>query len=482
MDRFVNERTLGRIFLVSLEGQGVDANARFLRRMRPGAIALFANDFSSNCELQTLIGDIGRFYRDELSAEKPLISIDQEGGRVLRNPDIANSPGNMALTAAGDPLLAEYAGSLMGSGLRMHGVDWDLAPVLDVNRDPLNPIIGTRSFGDDVEAVTAMGSAFIRGMRSVGCLTTAKHFPGHGAVGVDSHLDLPVDSRDSAEIMRDALPFRASLAAGVDSVMLSHLSYPSLTGEDLLPAPFSRRIVTDYLKRDMCCTVPVLTDSLSMGAIRKHFRPAESALAAVDAGVDMLALTDRQDALEMFDALLHAGDRTEARVEDALRRVSRLYQPRGEPRHVSDEGLESLVRRSVTRLGPDRRPDDPFSRVWSVYDFDVTVAGRTYRPLERAMDAIGVKWTRGGDGPAIIQLSDENIREHLELSEIVASHAESYCVGIGMPYDSLLVPGIPYYTGYSPDVMSVRACVESLFGLFEPEGKLPVRLQPAAAE
>ena len=471
----MNDRNLGRIFHVSLEGRGVEENASFLRKVRPGSISLYANDFSNLDELRKLIGDITRFYRTELAMEKPLIAIDQEGGRVLRTRDIPNSPGNMAIGATGDSLMSEYAGKLMGYQLRTLGIDWDLAPVLDVNRNPRNPIIGTRSFGDNVAGVSSLGVHFIRGMKSQGCLTTAKHFPGHGSVDVDSHLDLPVDRSSLARIKEDAIPFAEALKEGVDTVMISHLSYPSMTGRDDLPATLSKGIVTDYLKKELSCAAPVMTDSLSMGAVKKHFSPSETALKAIEAGIDMLALTERSAAIEMFDSLLGQSGNIEKRLEDALHRVSPLYVRKDIGKPVPTDTLNHLIYSSVTRMGPHARPAGATDTLWRIYDFKVTVAGRSYSPLEEALKRLDIHFTRQGEGNhALVQVSDDHVWPHHKLDEIIGRHKEVYAIGIGTPYDSGLLPGIPYYTGYSPDVQSVIAALEALFGLFEPRGKLPV--------
>lgn len=473
----MNEKTLGRIFHVSLEGRGVEENASYLKKLRPGTISVYSNDFIGVDELRELIRGIERFYKTELGLEKPLIAIDQEGGRVMRIGELQGPPGNMAIGAAGDAKLSEYSGAVLGEELVGLGVDWDLAPVLDVNDNAHNPIIGTRSFGDDVESVSNLGAGFIRGMKSTGCLTAAKHFPGHGSVHIDSHIDLPVDNRSADSIKKEAMPFAAALRSGVDSVMVSHLSYPSITGEEDMPATFSREIITTYLKEELSCGVPVMTDSMSMGAIKKHYPPAEGAVKAIEAGMDMIALTDMEDAVEMFEALLAKKSALESRLKDAMDRVSSLRgasrQRRGEPREI----MSHLVYSSICRLGPDNRPDRPFESRWALYDFEVTVAGRSYSPLREALKKLGVGFDIAGEeGPALVQMSDEHITHHHDLAKIREGHEEVYAIGVSTPYDASLIPGVPYYTGFSPDIRSVVACVESLFGLFEPRGRCPVRL------
>ena len=194
----------------------------------------------------------------------------------------------MALGATGDPLLAERAASVTGRELRTLGINVDFAPVLDVNVNPENPVIGDRSFGSSPEAVARFGFAAARGYREGGVLPVAKHFPGHGDTSVDSHLGLPLvpHGRERLEEVELA-PFRAVFDAGVQAVMTAHVRVPALEPEQL-PATFSRKVLRDLLRDDMGFRGIVFTDSMGMGAIRKGWSPGEAAVLAFQAGADML--------------------------------------------------------------------------------------------------------------------------------------------------------------------------------------------------
>ncbi len=475
------DRKLGMLFQAALKGRDLEANKTFLRKIRPSSIVLFSDNFGSAEELDSLIRDVCHFYRTELSCPAPLFSIDQEGGNVTRATDIPFPPSNMAVGATGDSGMAYYSGLLTGYHLRAHGVDWNLAPVLDVNDNPGNPIIGIRSYGDDPSFVSRMGIAYIRGLKAQGCLSTAKHFPGHGSVSVDSHLDLPVDGRDAEEIRRTAQPFADALDAGVDSIMISHLYYSSLTGEKDLPATLSSDVITRLLRQEMGCDVPVLTDSLSMGAVKKHFPPSESALMAIRAGADIIEDTDQDDVEEMYSSIAEHSDSLDTVLSSAYRRIERLFVKRTAASAPPPETLQHLIRSSVTSLGPVALPDVNRDRMWAVYDFEVTVGGRTYFPLSDALSDMRIPHVPGGDDarglPALVLMYGEHLKQHNDIRALKSRHKEIYAIGAGTPYDERAAAGIPYLTGYSPNVQSVKACLEALFGLFTPRGKAPTAIK-----
>ena len=477
----MHNQKLGMLFQAALKGKTLEANKRFLKKIRPSSIVLFADNFNTAAELDRLIAEVSHYYRTELSAVAPVFSIDQEGGNVMRLCDIPFPPSNMAVGATGDERLAHYTGLLTGYHLRAHGVDWNLAPVLDVNDAPENPIIGIRSYGDDPDFVSRMGISYIRGMKSQGCLTTAKHFPGHGSVSVDSHLDLPVDERSAQEIRRTALPFVKALECGVDSVMISHLCYPAITGESDLPATLSRAVITGLLRKEMGCNVPVLTDSLSMGAVKKHFRPSESALMALRAGADIIEDTEQEEVEEMYASIAEKSDSLDSQLTAALRRIEQLFVKRNAASATAADTLGHLLRCSVTGIGRETPSRVPSNRKWAVYDCEVTVCGRRYSPLSLAMTEMGIEHVPGGEGtdglPALLLMYGEHLKQHNDIASIRSRHSELYAIGAGAPYDAGMVTGIPYLTGYSPNVQSVKACLEALFGQFTPAGKVPVSLE-----
>ncbi|WP_324275572.1 glycoside hydrolase family 3 protein [Blastococcus brunescens] len=196
------------------------------------------------------------------------MALDEEGGDVTRLEYLTGSsyPGNLALGVVDDPAVTEAVAAAIGADLRRAGVTVDFAPSVDVNSDSRNPVIGVRSFGPDPDAVARHGVAYVRGLQSAGVAATAKHFPGHGATTVDSHLGLPTIDADAATFRRRELPpFAAAVRAGVDLVMTSHVVFSAL---DARPATLSRRLLVDLLRTELGFAGVVVTDALDMAGVR----------------------------------------------------------------------------------------------------------------------------------------------------------------------------------------------------------------------
>jgi beta-N-acetylhexosaminidase len=268
-----------------------------------------------------------------------LVALDEEGGDVTRlEAQVGSSvPGNAALGAVDDPALTRRLAHGLGRGLAEVGVDLDLAPCADANTDPANPVIGVRSFGADPALVARHVAAFVEGLQSAGVGACAKHFPGHGATTVDSHLDLPVVDAPADELRsRELVPFRAAIAAGTASVMLGHLRMPAFDDQ---PATVSHRIATGLLRDELGFRGAVVTDALDMEGIGGSAAIPANVVRAVAAGADLCCLgSNATDELigACVDALVEAvrsGALDEARLVDAAGRVAALARrPRtGDP-------------------------------------------------------------------------------------------------------------------------------------------------------
>ena len=229
--------------------------------------------------------------------------------------------------------------AIYGEELKLLGIHADYAPVLDVNNNPNNPVIGVRSFSDDPEVVSEYGAAFIRGLHGAGVISTLKHFPGHGNTGTDSHTGLPlIDSSYEALKAVELVPFQAAIDAGADMVMTAHIQYPQIetetyvsksTGEEIfLPATMSRTILTDILRGDMGFEGVIVTDALDMAAISANFTDEDMILLPINAGVDMLMLPmvydtvsfqRMQDMTDLAVQLVREGKISEDRIDASLR-------------------------------------------------------------------------------------------------------------------------------------------------------------------
>jgi len=353
-----------------------------------------------------------------LAATPLLIAGDFEAGLGMRFRDATYWPWPMAVAATGDPSLAEREGRIVAEEARDLGFNQIYAPVADVNSEPDNPVINTRSFGEDPADVARYVAAFVRGVQSAGVLATAKHFPGHGDTRTDSHRSLPVLTADVDRLRsRELVPFRAAIEAGVGSVMTAHLSIPALdptaapprptagvvnpytkdaaevTLDATVPASLSERVVDGLLRRELGFRGLVVTDALDMGGLTDHYDAGEASVRAVLAGADMLPKTANVDsAIAGVRAAVESGRLPVARLDAAVARIlaakerfaapapdfDRVFREVESPAHR--DVAEEIARRSITlvREDPGVLPISKASRVAHV---TITDGGRRANEL-----------------------------------------------------------------------------------------------------
>jgi len=252
-----------------------------------------------------------------------LIGADFERGTAMRLDEGTSFPTAMALAAAGSPKDAYTMGKITALEARAAGVQWIYAPDADVNSNAGNPIINTRSFGENPERVSEFVTEFIRGVQENGGLATAKHFPGHGDTTADSHIDLPVVTASRERLDKlELVPFRAAIAAGVGSIMTGHLNVPALEPDPNTPATLSSRVLTDLLRKQMGFDGLVVTDAMDMGGITVRYAPGDAAVRSFLAGADALLMPPVPDAA--YEALLTAvnsGQISQERLDASVRRI-----------------------------------------------------------------------------------------------------------------------------------------------------------------
>jgi beta-N-acetylhexosaminidase len=252
-----------------------------------------------------------------------LIGADYERGTAMRQDEGTSFPTAMAVAAAGDPKDAYTMGKITALEARAVGVQWVYAPVCDVNNNPGNPIINTRSFGENPTLVSQYVTEFIRGVQDNGAMATAKHFPGHGDTATDSHIDLPVIKANRQRIESlELVPFRAAITAGVGSVMTGHLNVPAFEPDPNTPATLSPNILTDLLRNQLGFQGLIITDALDMGGITVRYAPGEAAVRAFLAGADALLMPPVPDAAyEAVVAAAKSGRIPEERLDASVRRL-----------------------------------------------------------------------------------------------------------------------------------------------------------------
>ncbi len=328
---------LGQLLLTGVPGTELDpAAAALFREVQPGGYILFGRNITSAPQLRKLIDDL----RD-LSEIEPIITIDQEGGRVSRLRLIGNEPPNaQQLREKNDPALVQDHGRITGRLLRLFGFNLDLCPVLDISfDDEADNSLRGRCYGNDVAQVVRLAGAFNEALRAEGIANCGKHFPGYSAAGVDAHHDLPRIDRSLAELEEHELAVFRQMAARVDSMMICHGWYPCFENEKL-PASFSRRIVTELLRDDLQFEGLIMTDDLDMGAIYNEYSLDETIRRAIEAGNDLAMICHRVDAIGQARAALETVPTSH--LDGALASVARFKSRLAPPDSFSEAAFRSL--------------------------------------------------------------------------------------------------------------------------------------------
>jgi len=298
---------------------------RLVKEYKIGNVILFAHNIESSEQLANMCQELQSLFIEH-TGHPGFISIDQEGGRVTRLPaDATNVPGAMAIASTGRPENAYAAGRITARELRALGVNFNLAPVLDVNNNKLNPVINVRSYGDTAEKVVQFGIPMMKGLQDGDVLSAIKHFPGHGDTSVDSHIGLPVIEKTIDELEEIELkPFREAIANGAECIMSAHILFPNIESEKV-PATMSRTIITDILKGKLGYEGLITTDCLEMHAIQKFYGTAEGALGALKAGIHMLDISHTAslviEAVERIEAAVESGELPVSVIDEAVEKV-----------------------------------------------------------------------------------------------------------------------------------------------------------------
>lgn len=314
-----------------------------------GSVIFFANNIKETEQSFDLTMDLQKAATKD-NGIPLLITTDQEGGIVYRLGSGTALPGNMALGATGDVNNAKIAGEIIGSELSSLGINTTLAPVVDVNNNANNPVIGLRSYGEDAEMVGKMASAEIEGLAEYNVIGCAKHFPGHGDTATDSHYGLPMVDKSKEELLNNELkPYQVAINQGIEMIMSAHILYPQLDSttvysektkqQEKLPSTLSHKILTNLLKEEMGFKGVVVTDAMNMAGIAATYDEVQAVKLAINAGVDLICMPTNITCLEdmsKLDAIIDGvekavndGEIQESRLDDAVTRVLTLKENKG---------------------------------------------------------------------------------------------------------------------------------------------------------
>jgi beta-N-acetylhexosaminidase len=343
------EERVGQMFMPAISASGSNGSqvmtsdlARMIDTIHPGGVILLARDLADPKQVIQLT--------DALQNQSPVlkdgsriplfISIDQEGGYINRLPFGPRMPGNMALGASGKADLTRKVASAIGNELSSLGINMNFGPVLDVETNQNNPVIGIRSFGSNPKEVSRLGGAYIGGMHDAGIICTGKHFPGHGDVDVDSHVGLPLENHTKERMNEvELVPFVSAIGSGVDGIMTAHIIFPAYDNNTVtrkdgtkvpIPATLSKPILTGLLREDLSFNGLIITDAMMMKAIQDNYQTTDAAVMAVRAGADIILYPDPvEDAYAAVVAAYNTDPEIQAQVNASVERIIRVKQQYG---------------------------------------------------------------------------------------------------------------------------------------------------------
>jgi len=327
IDAMSLEEKVGQMFIVGFNGYEVDDNIiNLIKNKKVGGIILFSKNINTVNQTKKLIESL-----NELNSEnkfKLFMSVDEEGGIVSRIPkEMGQFESAWDVGVTGDLNYAFEHGKAIGETIKSLGFNLDFAPVLDVNSNPNNPVIGIRAFSDDHETVKKMGTQVYKGLRSTGILGVGKHFPGHGDTNVDSHVGVPVINKSLEELKNlELIPFKYAIDNGVDMIMVSHLYLPQLDKEYV--ASISKNIVTKLLREELGFNGVIVTDDMIMEGVKGKYPTSESAVKAIEAGDDVIIVSagihDQNSAIDGVIEAVRNGIISEKRIDESVYRILRV--------------------------------------------------------------------------------------------------------------------------------------------------------------
>lgn len=326
IDKMSLEEKIGQMIIGGVDGTSADPQTeRMIREQHVGGVIFFKNNLADPASVISFVNQLKEWNSG--NAAPILLSVDQEGGRVSRFPGWEPIPPALTIGDTGNPDLATELGVVLGEGVQQMGMNMNFAPVLDINSNPGNPVIGDRSFGADVEQVTGMGIEVMKQIAETGVIPVVKHFPGHGDTDTDSHLDLPVIHKTENELDELELkPFEEAIREGADVVMVAHILFPALDAE--LPSSLSKEIITGQLRGKLGFEGVVITDDMTMGAIANQYGMGEAAVLSIEAGTDLLLVAHQYENIDnvinTVKQSVQDGTLTEERIEESVRRILEL--------------------------------------------------------------------------------------------------------------------------------------------------------------
>jgi beta-N-acetylhexosaminidase len=317
---------IGQMFVTGFPSTEITPELKeVIEHYKVGNIILFSHNIDNKFQLGGLVAELQQRFTEHTGIPG-FITIDQEGGRVTRMPkDATNVAGALAIASSRRPENAYAAGRITARELKALGINFNLAPVMDVNNNALNPVINIRSYGDSVATVSQYGIQMMKGLLDGGVMSSLKHFPGHGDTNVDSHIGLPTIDKSLEELEQlELLPFKAAIEQGAEAIMSAHILFPQIEQAGV-PGTMSYTIITEILKEKLGFKGLVVSDCLEMDAIKRYYGTAKGALGAIKAGIDLVFISHTaetvKEAVHLIEEAVASGDLDEAVIDAAVTKI-----------------------------------------------------------------------------------------------------------------------------------------------------------------
>ena len=509
---------IGQLVMIGFNGTSPTPELlEMIKNEKVGSIILFSRNIESAEQVAKLNRQLQLIAQENNHPNPLIIATDQENGIVRRlSTTVAEFPGNMTLGAVNDLQTTYDVSQATAKVIKSLGINMNLAPVLDCNSNPENPVIGVRSFGESAQHVATHGVEFIKGHQSAEVLTSGKHFPGHGNTYRDSHNEIPVVSSSYEELRKvELVPFIAAIKNDVVSLMVSHVHYSAIDHHEKVPASLSKNVISGLLRNELGFDGLVLTDCLEMNAVSQTVGVAEGALRALQSGADMPIIShtysEQIKAIDRIEQAVLDGELGHDVIEKALERISKVKK--GFLQWPTENENNVVTEKDITNYR---------SLAKSTYERGVTIVKQTYPFSAQDIKNVHAIWMLGNqrtiaeDGNDIrlsirhlMETSDIKVSEQwlpVNFTSIVNTGDESDIVVLFTDYQQiddevmeiidssidkrkLVVVAVksPYVLScftnvqaliacYDPSECAIQACVDVIVGKYMPSGVLPVTI------
>ena len=487
-------RTAGELFVCGFDGLTMNEEIKFLiREKHIAGVILFRHNIASREQLKALTNALQQEAKDAGYTKPLLITVDEECGTVSRlNGLITPFPGAMLLGATNDEELVEKVYGALANELLELGINWNLAPVVDVQNNRSNPVIGVRSFGEDAKQVGRFGVRALTGLQRGGVIATLKHFPGHGDTAVDSHLSLPVIPHDEKRLHEiELVPFKEGIRAQVDCIMAAHIHFPQID-DSQLPASISEKVMTGLLREQLEFDGAIITDCLEMKAISDSIGTEQACVKAVQAGVNFLLVShtfEKQIAsIEAVERGIAEGEISAqqlaiafARIDKVVERVGQVQTQPIDATAVANQAFEQGVTvwqqhaiefsasLPIFMLGTD---------VHTIAEDAVSAASIVKRALAgREVQWLTFEECRSAKQPFIVitQNAADDAKQIEQLQQLEQSAKQFAVIATKKPYDAALTSRMTICT-FEPSKQALQVAFAILLNNQKAQGIMPVSI------